>query len=312
MVLASQRVQYYQSFNEVWATPSTQAATTNYINWFDKASPGMVGDNIHVVNPSSTTANVVVALPGYLPQSLAVAPGAQGYVTFPANTIGGPVKITSDQPVLSSQRVQYYQTFNEVVGRSPAQAGTTSYFNWFDKATPGMTGDNIHLLNPGSAAANVTVTMPGAAPIKVTNLAGNGTQAYVSFPVNSIGGPVTVTSDQPVLASQRVQYFQSFNEVASQTPAQASVKSYLTWFDTATVGMNGDNIHVVNPGTSSAVVTVTVLGTPKQLTLAPGAEGYVTFPAGTIGGPVTITSTLPVLAAQRVQFFQTFNEVSSG
>jgi len=35
----------------------------------------------------------------------------------------------------------------------------------------------------------------------------------VSFAAGSLGGPVTITSSQPVLAAQRVQYFQSFNEV---------------------------------------------------------------------------------------------------
>jgi len=30
------------------------------------------------------------------------------------------------------------------------------------------------------------------------------------------GGPVTITSDQPVLAAQRVQYFSSFNEVPAR------------------------------------------------------------------------------------------------
>jgi hypothetical protein len=55
--------------------------------------------------------------------------------------------------------------------------------------------------------------MPGASPITVT-VAGGG-QAFVSFASGSIGGPVTITSSQPVLASQRVQYYQSFNEVRS-------------------------------------------------------------------------------------------------
>jgi hypothetical protein len=46
-----------------------------------------------------------------------------------------------------------------------------------------------------------------------------------------------------------------------------------------------------------------------MLNVAAGAEGYATFPHGTIGGPVTVTSTQPVLASQRVQFNQSFNEV---
>ena len=48
--------------------------------------------------------------------------GAESYATFPTGTIGGPVTVNSDQPVLASQRVQYYQTFNEVWAASASQA----------------------------------------------------------------------------------------------------------------------------------------------------------------------------------------------
>ena len=74
-----------------------------------------------------------------------------------------------------------------------------------------MYNDSIHLLNPGATSANVTVTLPGAPSQNVTVAAGGET--YVTFPAGSMGGPVTVTSSQPVLASQRVQYYSSFNEI---------------------------------------------------------------------------------------------------
>jgi IPT/TIG domain-containing protein/cysteine-rich secretory family protein len=307
-ILASQRVQYYQSFNEVWGMSAAQAATTSYINWFDKASPGMVGDNIHVLNPGGTVANVTVSLAGASPIVFAVQPGQETYVSFPAGKIGGPVKIVADQPVLASQRVQYYQSFNEVVARSAAQASTASYFNWFDRATSGMVADNIHILNPGATTANITVTLAGASPIVFALQAGQET--YVTFLPGHIGGPVSVTSDQPVLASQRVQYYQSFNEVASDTASQALATSYIMWFDRATNGMVADNIHVLNPGATAASITVSLPGASSVVfTLAAGRETYVSFPVGRLGGPVTITSSVPVLAAQRVQYYQSFNEV---
>ena len=70
-------------------------------------------------------------------------------------TIGGPVRVqvTSGPPVIASQRVVFGQSFNEVPARTAADAATTSYFNWFDNASTGMSVDNIHLLNPGTAAA---------------------------------------------------------------------------------------------------------------------------------------------------------------
>ncbi|TMC54752.1 MAG: hypothetical protein E6J20_02115 [Chloroflexi bacterium] len=307
-VLASQRVQYGQSFNEVWTAGAGQAATTSYFNWFDKASPGMVNDNIHLVNPGGTSASVTVGVPGASPQSVTIAPGAAAYVTFPGGTIGGPVTVTSTQPVLASQRVQYNQTFNEVLAQSSAQASTTTYFNWYDKASPGMVADNIHLLNPGTAGASVMVSLPGSSSLTVS--VGPAAESYVSFPAGTIGGPVKVSSTQPVLASQRVEYVQSFNEVPGLSAAQAAPADYLNWYDKASPGMESDNIHLLNPGGTAASVTVSMPGSKAvTVTVAPGAESYVSFPAGTIGGPVTVISNQPILASQRVQFYQTFNEI---
>jgi hypothetical protein len=74
-----------------------------------------------------------------------------------------------------------------------------------------MFDDNFHILNPGTSIAHVTVSLSGATP-HVVDVAAGG-ESFVSFPPGTIGGPVTVTSDLPVLASQRVQYYSSFNEI---------------------------------------------------------------------------------------------------
>jgi uncharacterized protein YkwD len=310
-ILASQRVQYYQTFNEVWAEGAAQAGTTSYLNWYDKASPGMFNDNIHVLNPGATSASVTATLPGASPQTATVAAGAEAFLTFPAGTIGGPVKVSSTQPVLASQRVQYYSSFNEVWAESAALASTTGYVNWYDKASPGMFNDNIHLLNPGATSANVTVTLPGAATQTVSVAA--GAEAFVGFPAGSIGGPVKVSSSQPVLASQRVQYYQTFNEVWAESAAQAATNGNFNWYDKASPGMFNDNIHLLNPGTTSATVTVSLPGAASQsVTLAAGAEALVGFPAGSMGGPVKVSSSQPVLASQRVQYYSSFNEIWAG
>ena len=74
-----------------------------------------------------------------------------------------------------------------------------------------MVNDNIHLLNPGTTTATVTVSLPG--PVSRIATVPGGGEAYVNFAQGTIGGPVHVSADQPVLASQRVQYFSSFNEI---------------------------------------------------------------------------------------------------
>ena len=310
-VLASQRVQYYQTFNELWAENATQAATTGFINWYDKASAGMYNDNIHLLNPGTASATVTVSLPGATSQVATVAAGAETYVTFPAGSIGGPVKVSATSPVLASQRVQYYASFNEVWAETAGQASTTSFVNWYDNASQGMLNDHIHLVNPGSTSATVTVSLPGA-PSQMATVAA-GAEAYVAFPAGTIGGPVSISATQPVLASQRVQYYSTFNEVLAAAATQASTTSHLTWYDKASPGMINDNIHLLNPGGTSASVTVSLPGVSAQVvTVAAGAEAYVAFPAGTIGGPVTVSSTQPVLASQRVQYYSSFNEIWAG
>src|SRR5438309_595489 len=299
-----------RSFNMNFACVGTPLSTS-YLNWYDKASAGMLNDNIHVLNPGGTAANVTVSLPGATAQMLSVAPGAESYATFPQGTIGGPVTITSDQPVLASQRVQFQQTFNEVWAESATRAATSRDLNWYDKASAGMFNDNIHVLNPGGTAASVTVSLPGASSQMLS--VAPGAEAYANFPQGTIGGPVTVTSTQPVLASQRVQFNQSFNEVWAESAAQAATTGHLNWYDKASAGMFNDNIHILNPGGAAASVTVSLPGSATQtLTVAGGAEAYVSFPQGSIGGPVTVSSTQPVLAAQRVQYYSTFNEIWAG
>jgi len=95
---------------------------------------------------------------------------------------------------------------------TPSQASFQYYFTWFDRASsPGFKGDNIHVVDPGPSDANVTVRIPGCGDQSRT-VSNSGGEQIFSCP-GGFGGPVTVSSNQPVLASQRVQYYQSFNEV---------------------------------------------------------------------------------------------------
>ena len=322
-IAASQRVQFYSAFSELWATSSTQAATTSYFSWYDRSTPGMVNDNIHVANLGTVDATVTVSLPGATAQTIMVPAGTEGYASFPQGTIGGPVTVTSTQPVLASQRVQYYSSFNEVWASTAPQAATKSYFNWFDVTSPGEVTDNIHILNPGTTTANVSISIPNSN--QATASIAPGGEAVLSLPDGvflshcipcqqhpPMGGPLTVSSDQPVLASERVQFYSSFSEILAAGPSQAATSSHFNWYDKASPGMYNDNVHLSNPGTVDASVTVTLAGAPPQtITVVGGNTGYVNFP-GQIGGPVTVSSTQPVLVSQRVQYYRSFSEVWSG
>src|SRR5439155_22708041 len=98
----------------------------------------------------------------------------------------------------------------------------TSYLNWYDKASPGVLGDNVHILNSGATASTGCVMVSGKAVAPWTASAGQ--EMYVTMPAGTIGGPVvvTVTSAPPVLASQPVQFNQTFIEALAATTAQAA------------------------------------------------------------------------------------------
>lgn len=316
-VIASQRVTYNQSFNEVRAQPAGDAATDLYFNWFDKQSQGMYQDNIHLVNPGTSAAAVTVTL-GAQSTSTSVSAGGEAYVTFPAGTIGGPVHVhvTGGPAVLASQRVTYLGSFNEVLGASAAAAATTSYFTWFDKQSPGMYQDNVHLLNPGASPAAGSVSFSksdGSGTLTQSFLVQPGAEQLVTFAAGTaqIGGPVVVkvTSGPGLIASQRVTYFQSFNEVSAVSTGATSAT--FAWFDKQSPGMYQDNIHVINPGSQTAAVSVAIPGCAPQTGSVPvGGEQFFTCTGG-FGGPVTVTVTggPGVISSQRVTYFQSFNEV---
>ncbi len=317
-VIASQRVQYYDSFNEIAAQTADQAATDLYFPWYDHASPGMFNDNIHLVNPTGSDQQVTVSVAG---RTTTVQVKAHGfsYIGFDSTAIGGPVHVqASGAGVLASQRVEYYQSFNETWGRSAAGADQVLFFNWADHASPGMSNDNVHLVNPATTATNFTAAVydpnhPGTALWSTSSWVGAGGTTYVSVPPGVIGGPVVVHADGPLLASQRVEYYASFNEVPGRSAADAAAVQYMPWADHASPGMLNDNVHVLDPFQVATGGYVTVGppqgGGPLPFSGSGGSEVYVSIPSQMIGGPViVVTSGQAVLVSQRVQYYQSFNE----
>jgi hypothetical protein len=170
----------------------------------------MRAETIHITNESGSVAMGTISLPGAPTINFNVTTGKDQYFSFPNGTIGGPVTITSSQPVLASLRAWYYQSFNETFARPRSAAATIQYFPWYDLASPGMRADTVHITNVSGSVATGTIALPGASSISFS--VANGQDRYFAFPGGTIGGPVTVTSSQPVLASLRVWYYSSFNE----------------------------------------------------------------------------------------------------
>ncbi len=314
-VLASQRVEFNRSFNEVPAQPAGAAATDLYLAWFDRvSSPSFKADNIHVVNPSPSPATVTVTIPGSpgCSPTAAVESGAEAIFTC-ATGFGGPVHVHSTAPVLASQRLTYDLTFSEV-NAAPAAGATTSYATWYDHASSSLfVADNVHVVAPGGslAGAGVKVSIPGCPAVNEWRY--SSAEWIYSCPFGKgFGGPVVVTSASPVLVSQRVQYGSSFSETPGQDASAAARSLTIAWFDFASsYGFAGDNVHVIAPGgsLSPGQVNVAIPGCSPSAWQASAAEVVYscTFGHG-YGGPVVISSSTPVLASQRVQYYQSFNE----
>jgi len=181
----------------------------------------------------------------------------------------------------------------------------TSWMTWYDRASAGMYADNVHLLSTTGAAVSGCVRVPGKA-VAPFSLSAASPEGYVALPVGIVGGPLQVTASATTMVSQRVAYFQTFNEAPAQRASDAQTSSYFSWYDSKSAGMYVDNVHVVNPATSgTAHVTISLPGvaSPPAANVGPGQEGILNFPPGTIGGPVTVSSDLPVLASQRVTYW---------
>src|SRR5262249_50252986 len=159
------------------------------------------GDNVHVINPGAAAANVSVVIPGQPgcnPSS--TIPGGGEAIFTCASGFGGPVKVTSDQPVLASQREQYFQSFNDVLAPPPSPAQTRLHFSCSTRRSSDLfQGDNVHVINPGAAAANVSVAIPGQPGCNPSSTIPGGGEAIFTC-ASGFGGPVKMTSDQPVLA----------------------------------------------------------------------------------------------------------------
>jgi hypothetical protein len=126
------------SFNEVMGYPFDQFDTEYWYPYYDHGYPSVGGDNMRtwilVGNPDDTqTANVEIYIDGVLKGSYAIAPGANVTPRW-IGEVGGPVRVVSDIPVFTSERVFTVPTdaFNEFMGIPLSQFSTEYWFTWYD------------------------------------------------------------------------------------------------------------------------------------------------------------------------------------
>lgn len=186
------------------------------------------------------------------------------------------------------------------------------YFTWYDQLSPGLK-TWVLMANPAtgeSAARAAALVGPVTCADRVIGVAAPAQTQ--SFP-GVMGGPVTIATMQPLIASERSIYNDSFNETAAVPGTSLSSANYFTWYDsTPQDGMTGDWILIGNMGAAAANVQVYIAGALKgTYALPPGGRVTPVYP-GTIGGPVKVVSTngQPLIVSQRVIYRSAFTETA--
>lgn len=327
-IIASQRVIYKNSFNEIQGN-YFNSYSNGWFCWYDLKSEGMKGDWILVGNASTNTAADVTITIGTSVSSSYVIPPRGRITPFFTGVMDGPVHVecTNGQEIFASQRVIYKDSFSEVWAIPSDVLSDKYYFTWYDQQSAGMSGDWILITNVSTGliqAGRTKISAPVGETANVQIQIGDwtdpttydvpaGMTIYVSYP-GKMDGPVQVTSTNavPIFCSQRVLYKDSFDENTGMSSYFPSTYLIFPWYDQQSAGMTGDWVLVANPSPDMAANVQVRIGidAPQNITVGPGKVGTMTFP-GAMGGIVSVNSDVPVFCSQRAIYKDSFNELWS-
>ena len=305
-VYSSKRTLLNGSFNEFEAISAADLQQKFYYPFYANGSGS--GDWILVGNPSDdTSANVNITIGSSVNQNYVIAPGEK--ITPSWGTWDGPVTVTSDIDVYSTKRTIIGGSFNEhkgIQGDPGANDLAQSFFYPF-YATSSAAGSQEWILvgNPdASLTANVNITVGSTVNQNYTIAPG----AKITPKWGTIDGPVTVTSDIDVYSTKRTLLNGSFNEHKGIVTADHSTSIHYPFYATSTALKAQDWILVGNPSVdTNANVNIKVGGIIDQnYVLTPGQ--IITPKWSAVGGPVTITSDIPVYSTKRSLLNGSFNE----
>src|SRR6266496_377611 len=176
-------------------------------------------------------------------------------------------------------------------------------------------------LNPASGCADVNVSIGGANQGRYGLPSGNAIFDRYS---NVFNGPVKVVSNtgQPIFASERTLYGDSFHETTGIPSNQLTTDYWLPWYD---FKIMQTWISIGNPSTSqNANVSVYIAGQFKgSMSIAPLGRWTPSYPS-VFDGPVEIKSTvtlentggqsntsdIPIVVSERTLYGQNFNETN--
>ncbi|MHB0867275.1 MAG: hypothetical protein ACYC6B_06860 [Thermoleophilia bacterium] len=245
-LICSQRVIYLDSFNEVMGTAVSQLDNGYNFTWYDsKPENFMKGNWILAANASPVPNRAQVCLAGdctpfndpeanLQPDEIMTGQFVDGDV----GVISPDVRVTSydSQKLIASQRVLFKNSFSEVMGMPDWKLASSYAFTWYDEVSPGMRSW-ILVLNKGAAATKLQLCIEGTctlipdlrpenAGLDLSMLPG---EAFVMELPGLNGGPLSISSPTGVklLASQRVTYWDSFEEIQGVTSYDTGAPAFL-------------------------------------------------------------------------------------
>jgi hypothetical protein len=209
-VYVTERAIYHASFKVDLGTPPSAFNAVQWFPWYDSV---FMTTWVLIGNPSSSewaTCDVYVGVSGnslvkkgtyWIPPNGSHPPAFGGL-------LDGPVKVECNRPVYASERAIYEGSFNEVMGIPETQLGGDLWFPWY-----GGTGINMWVLigNPsGSLTVNCALSIGGVP--KGTLPIGPNSRVTPQFHPTA-DGPVHITCDGWVYATERAIYQNSFSEM---------------------------------------------------------------------------------------------------
>lgn len=325
---------------DIFLTSTSATTRKNYWSWYDAQSPGVrnwvlmanvnssvwnqgfgldIGNQAMDLSPFSLSGGDCPSsgcASGEVPMGMNITPSFPGMM-------GGPVVArsqTDENSLLTSQRVLWGDSLEEVPGIPEAKLSDHYYWPWYDQQSPGFT-NWVVVANPGYAQVFYQIKIDGQAMDSGSIAAGS--HVAPTFP-GVMTGPVELQAwtDQvggstpaKVIASQRVlsNYGKAFNEEPG-IPAEELSDHYLwTWYDSLSPGAQ-DWVLLTNPGAAAVQYSLKIAGNEVASgTLEAAGAQYgldkveLSFP-GSMGGPVEVTATGNVIASQRSLWGPSFEE----
>jgi hypothetical protein len=275
--------------------------------WYDQSNSNWQ-DWVLMANPSAgaAPARTSVKVTDYTFADRNIGAGAPSETPQFPGMMGGPVTVGSTQPLISTQRVLYKESFNEIAALSSEELESTYYFTWYDAI--GMS-TWILIGNEGQQAANVDVYIAGQLMGHYVIQPG---QQVTPFYGGKRDGPVkvTCTNGQPLIVSQRSIYKNSFSEVWGMPESQIGSEFNFTWYDFKQENsMVGNWILIGNMDTTDATVEVYIADQFKgEYQIAPGARVMPQYEE-VMDGPVRVVSDdTKIIVSQRIIYKDSFEE----